>query len=229
LKVRERAIVFGASGTLGSEIANDLTESGLDVIRVTRAPKSDRNWVSTSNPHWCQDVDVNPFSRIIFAQGVNSHGGIVQVTGEAIREAMEANVISIVDAIKTLNESRLIADPARICIIGSVWANIARQDKLAYTVSKSAVSGLVRSLCADLSSQGIIVNAILPGVVDSPMTREFLDETSIAKLEAETPTRSLISARDVARIANWLTSPGSQGITGQSIVVDNGWSATRYV
>jgi NAD(P)-dependent dehydrogenase (short-subunit alcohol dehydrogenase family) len=225
----ERAIVFGASGTLGCEIANQMSALGVDVTRATRAPVSDRNWVSTSDPRWHQKLIGMPFSRIIFAQGHNSSGGILQVTGDSIREAMDANVISTVDWVKRLNESSLMMNPARICIIGSVWANIARQDKLAYTIAKSAVSGLVRSLCADLSVQGITVNALLPGVVDSPMTRKFLDEGSLLKLEEQTPSGSLVLSKEVATIAMWLTSPDSHGISGQSIVVDNGWSAIRYV
>jgi hypothetical protein len=166
---------------------------------------------------------------VVFAHGENTAGGIADVTADELARIIDANVLSIVRWVGDLRSSGLLAPNCRICIIGSVWANIARPKKIAYVVSKSAVSGLVRSLAIDLADDGIAVNAVLPGVIDTPMTRSFLSNESLEKLIAETPGRQLVSAPQIAEVCTWLVSPEAKGIVGQAIVVDNGWSISRYV
>jgi NAD(P)-dependent dehydrogenase (short-subunit alcohol dehydrogenase family) len=225
-----RALVFGASGTLGAATSMALAASGVAVTQVTRrsSPVPD-GWVSTSGEDWCRDLNPLGYDRIVFAQGLNSAGGLEDEAVSKLNDLFDANVLSIVKWLHDLRESGRLQKPARVCIIGSIWATAARPDKLAYVVSKSAVTGLVRALTADLAGEGIVVNAVLPGVVDSPMTRAFVSEQSLNRLMEETPTRVLATPADVARACEWLTSPLSSGICGQSIVLDNGWSVVRHV
>ena len=72
-------------------------------------------------------------------------------------------------------EHDLIKSGGRVVILSSVWELLTRQDKFAYTVTKAAVGGLVRSMAVDLgAAKGILVNGILPGIVDTPMARGLL-------------------------------------------------------
>jgi NAD(P)-dependent dehydrogenase (short-subunit alcohol dehydrogenase family) len=73
------------------------------------------------------------------------------------------------------------------------------------------------------------MNAVLPGVVDTPMTRANLSQAQITNIEKETPMKTLVTSEDVARAVNWLASPESSGINGQFIRVDNGWSQIRAI
>jgi 3-oxoacyl-[acyl-carrier protein] reductase len=234
LPVTDVAMVFGATGALGGGIARYVEEEGLRVVRVTRSrPPTDnivgQDWVDLSDPKWMHDLPSVRLDRVIFAQGLNASGGIDHCAEGDLEALFEANVVSIVRWLRALRDAEVLQRPCRVVIVGSVWATVARPDKLAYVVSKSAVSGLVRSLCADLGRDKISVNAVLPGVVDTPMTRKFLNEEAILRLADETPTRELISVQDVARVAAWLASPHAHGICGQSIVLDNGWSTVRHV
>lgn len=225
----DRAIVFGASGALGAEIAERLAVDGIEVVRAGRHPRTDGHWVATDGPNWLADAGEVPFSRVVFAQGMNAAGGLDATTSDQVEAVFDANVLSVVRLLKELRGARLLARPARVCILGSVWSRIARADKTAYVISKSAVSGLVRSLCADLSTDQVFVNALLPGVVDSPMTREFLDAESLDRIVADTPSGRLVTPEDVANGCAWLTSAQANGISGQSIVMDFGWSVVRRV
>jgi NAD(P)-dependent dehydrogenase (short-subunit alcohol dehydrogenase family) len=110
-----------------------------------------------------------------------------------------------------------------------VWQSLSRTNKFSYSVSKSAVEGLVNSFIADYSAKGYAMNAVLPGVVDTPMTRANLSETQIKKIENETPSQHLVSASNVAKVVSWLSSPESAGVNGQFIRVDNGWSQIRAI
>lgn len=226
-----RAIIFGASGALGKAIANRFETSQIPVVRVTRSPLNgaDSGWVSTASESWTESLGSELCDRVVFAQGMNAAGGIDTVSAEDLLDVFEANVSTTVRWMRDSIEGGVLNRGCRVCIVGSVWANVARPDKLSYVVTKSAVTGLVRSLSIDLADEGIVVNAVLPGVVDTPMTRQFLSRDSIHKLETETPGGGLVTALEIAEICAWLTSSSSMGITGQSIVVDKGWSMARYV
>ena len=95
----------------------------------------------------------------------------------------EANVSYISDNIKILMDHNLIKSKGRVVILSSIWELLTRQDKFAYTVTKAAVGGLVRSLAVDLgSAKGILVNGILPGIVDRKSTRLNSSHTDISRM-----------------------------------------------
>lgn len=224
----EIALVFGATGTLGSAIAARL-ELECSVVRATRSVTVDSGWVSTSGSTWPLVLQPDVATRVIWAQGRNASGGLDDDPIEDLDELFEANVAYIVRTLARLREAGIVSSGSRLCVVSSVWQAYARDSKLAYVTTKSAVGGLVRALAADLGPQGIAVNALLPGVVHSAMTEQFLSSASISRIESETPTRSLVSPENVAEVAAWLTSAASRGIHGQSIVLDNGWSVVRHV
>jgi NAD(P)-dependent dehydrogenase (short-subunit alcohol dehydrogenase family) len=84
-------------------------------------------------------------------------------------------------------------------------------------------------MAIDMAGHGFAINAVLPGVIDTPMTRANLSAEQIARVEAETVGGLLATAQDVARAVSWLVDSQSRGVNGQSIVVDNGWSSVRHV
>jgi NAD(P)-dependent dehydrogenase (short-subunit alcohol dehydrogenase family) len=165
----------------------------------------------------------------VWAQGANAAGSIWDDGPAQMLDLFEANVLYVVDTLKLLLDAAAFAPGARVVVVSSVWQNVARDSKLAYATSKAAVAGLVRSLVADLGPLGISVNAVLPGVVDTPMTRQFLSSEQIQGLEAETPIGRLVSPEEVAQACVWLSSPLSSGISGQFLAVDGGWSGVRRV
>jgi NAD(P)-dependent dehydrogenase (short-subunit alcohol dehydrogenase family) len=67
-----------------------------------------------------------------------------------------------------------IAEGAKMVIISSIWEEFSRENKLSYSISKSALSGLVKNLSYDLSSKNILINNVLPGVIDNEMSRKTL-------------------------------------------------------
>jgi NAD(P)-dependent dehydrogenase (short-subunit alcohol dehydrogenase family) len=82
---------------------------------------------------------------------------------------------------------------------------------------------------ADFSGTGLRINSVLPGVVDSKMTRQNLSESQIEKVQMETPTQTLVTTEELARVVAWLVSADSRGVNGQFITVDNGWSHVRSI
>jgi NAD(P)-dependent dehydrogenase (short-subunit alcohol dehydrogenase family) len=146
-----------------------------------------------------------------------------------LREALEANVTFIHSTFRELHRHRVLAASCRTVVLSSVWEKFGRDNKFAYMVSKAALAGLVKSLAIDFADQGVTCNAVLPGVVDSPMTRANLTATQLRRIRQSTPGGQLVTADEVAQIVVWLISPSSLGIQGESIVVDRGWSSARLM
>lgn len=223
------ALVFGASGFLGREVRTHLEQDGVAVVGVTRGPRPDPTWLSTSEPGWADALEPGTVARVVWVQGMNAAGSILDDGPVQLATLFEANVGYVVTSLRSMLDSGCLAPRARMVIVSSVWQRTARPGKLAYVTSKAALEGLVGSLVADLGPMGWSINAVLPGVIDGPMTRAFLSEESIARLASDTPDRHLVTAAQVAQVCAWLTSPSSAGVNGQSVAVDGGWGGVRHV
>ena len=144
-------------------------------------------------------------------------------------EIYKANCHYIVETLQFLLESELLVSPARLCVISSIWQTVARQEKLSYTMSKAALQGLVLSASIDLAGDGHLINAVLPGALDTPMTRENLRPEQISKLLSSTKFNRLPSLHDVTSLVMFLCSTENTGITGQFVAADLGFSRVHLL
>jgi NAD(P)-dependent dehydrogenase (short-subunit alcohol dehydrogenase family) len=221
-------LVYGASGTLGTAISSRLINKGFAVERLsTTQDYSDFTKIDPEgrwNQRFTQSSSIN---GIVFAQGKNANDDIFDPV--SIMDLFEANLLFVINEISQLLRIRSLDKNCSIVIISSIWQNFARTKKLSYAISKSAISGLVKSLVADLGPLGIRINAILPGVIDSPMTRKMISVEVLNRVIDETPSRELVTDVQVAELTSWLISTESRGINGQFITIDNGWSSVRLI
>ncbi len=231
-------VIFGASGSIGQAICNWFLGQGQDVIAISRGGKSpgglldNAKWLA-----WDPASSENPFvglnlkciGSIIWAQGANCNDDIYTFDRKVHEEMYAANVTYILVSLNILLRQNLLAPVARLCIISSIWQNISRQNKLSYCVTKSALQGLVQSLSIDLGRSGHFVNAILPGALDTPMTRANLSADQIARLENMTPLGTLPTLSDICSLVGFLCSENNTGITGQFIAVDKGFSNAKFI
>jgi 3-oxoacyl-[acyl-carrier protein] reductase len=220
-----KVLVFGASGTIGTAISEELSTNGIVVTSVSN--KSTSTDIQTINGF---DTLLNlgvQFDGCVWAQGINSNDNLLD--SENFQGTLHANVLYIVESMRFLMQHDLLASDSSLVIVSSVWQQLTRKNKFSYSVSKAALEGLVNSVMADFSNTGLRINSVLPGVVDSKMTRENLTESQIRKIEMETPTQTLVTTQELARVVAWLLSGDSRGVNGQFITVDNGWSHVRTI
>ena len=231
-----RFLVFGARGAIGNAIVTAAIDCGWEVVATTRERKTVSNgarWIEL-NP-FAKDftpellVENGPYSGVCWAQGANTNDSIFNVDLKRNLDLYEANCLYILVTLRTLLDHHLLHAPARLCVISSIWQNLARQNKLSYCMTKSALQGLVLSAAADLAADGHLINAVLPGALDSPMTRQNLDATQISTLTSATRFGRLPSLQDVSSLVLFLCSPENTGITGQFIAADLGFSNVRFV
>ena len=100
----------------------------------------------------------------------------------------------------------------------------------AYSAAKGGLTALTLHIACQYGVQGIRCNAVAPGVIKTPMTEHRLTDERFRKMNTEmTPHQRLGTVDDIASTVAFLCSPGAEFINGQTIVVDGGWSSTKYL
>lgn len=228
-------LLFGGTGAIGREIGNRFCTAGWRVVVVTRgevAKPGHVRWdpLDTSDAKGldaiCRD---GPFEAVCWAQGTNGNDNVYDVDLDEHMQMYRSNCVYIVASLNSLLRLGLLARPARLCVISSIWQNISRQSKLSYGMSKAALQGLVLSAANDLGRDGHLINAVLPGALDTPMTHANLTSSQVEALIGGTQFKRLATLGDVASTVYFLCSEANTGVTGQFIKVDLGYSDVRIV
>ena len=225
-----KLLIFGGTGVLGAAIAAKYDTNGYQItygVRTITNPANQFQLPLTDGP--VPDLLKGElFDTVIFAQGANNNDSVINHSPDDLNRLFEANVSFISTTAKALMLHNLIKQKAKIVILSSFWEQITRGEKMSYTVTKAAVGGLVRSMAVDLgNAKGILVNGLLPGVVDSPMARGLLKPEQIENVQWQTPGHKMIIPTDVANAAYLLGCEDNTAISGQSLFVDYGFTVSR--
>ena len=232
-----RFLVFGASGAIGTALVASAAARGWDVTAVARRSpeRLDKSAAFAYDPFDGTPfsasalASVEPYDALCWAQGANVNDSIADVDLTKHMEVYRANCLFVLASLQALMKGGKLRAPAKLCVISSIWQNLARQSKLTYCMTKAAVEGMVLSLSADLAADGHLVNAVLPGALETPMTRRNLSAEQIDRLTSATQFGRLPSLEDVSAAVLFLCSPENTGITGQFIAADLGFSRVRIV
>ena len=139
---------------------------------------------------------------------------------------MNVNINYITLSIDFLLKNNLINQNARLCIVSSIWQQYVRSGKFSYSVSKSAISGLVKSVSSELSSKNILINAILPGPIVNEMIRSTLNQEQIERIKSNSGFNRLVDSKDIYHLIDYLCFKNNS-TTGQSFIVDLGLTVRR--
>lgn len=211
-------LIFGSNGAIGGQCksilskSNHVFTSGHDEVELIKDLKS-----------------INKLDGVIWAQGLNVNDSIQTFEFLSFSQVLEANVTFVLKSLKLLLQENKIGNGSQLVILSSIWSNIARPNKLSYSISKSAINGLVRSVATDLGSLGISINSISPGPIDTPMTRTALSENDIKKIISENPLGQLITLNQVAEIVCLFAEGKLSGVQGQDLIIDGGWGFSKLV
>jgi NAD(P)-dependent dehydrogenase (short-subunit alcohol dehydrogenase family) len=123
-----------------------------------------------------------------------------------------------------------IPDGGAVVTIGSINSFVAWPNDLPYTTSKGAVLQFTRALALDLAPRRIRANCVCPGVIDTPLTRAFIDaapdpDEVVREYEMISPLERMGTAEEVANAAVFLASDEASFITGSALIVDGGATA----
>ena len=221
------ALVFGARGSIGQHIFNNLNKNGINVIGTTTSliNVSDKI-IYVENNNLNNLINVNNINIIIWATGDNCNDNIETFDNVIFNKIIDANVTFILNTLHFLTINNKIVNGAKLVIISSIWEEFTRDNKLSYSISKAALSGLVKNLSYDLSFKNILINNVLPGVIDNEMSQKTLTSEQFNYIKNYMNFGRLIDLNDVYNVVKFLVTENT-GITGQSIKVDLGFTNLR--
>lgn len=247
LGMRGRTVlVTGASSGIGRATAVAAARAGASVVAVARRADELERLVSELDgtrhlavpfdvtdfagiPAMLRDVvdRVGPIDGVVHAAGIHEAAPLRVVSAERIAHLFEVNVTTAVMLAKGVRHAKVRGPAVSIVFLSSAVGIVGEAGVSVYAATKAAVASLAKSLGLELAREGVRVNAVAAGVVQSAMTdtlRETVGEAGWAEIEKAHPL-GIGRVEDVADAALFLLSPASRWITGSTLVVDGGYTA----
>ncbi|MBI0535512.1 glucose 1-dehydrogenase [Roseomonas sp. KE2513] len=242
------AFVTGSDSGIGAEIAVTLARAGADVaitwhtdedgaretaqrveatgrrafvtqLEVMESKSVDAAFEAARNALGIPDILVNNAGK-----GMGGKKPVAEIADEDVEVVIRTNLMGPLWCARAFLRYRLPAGGGgKIINVSSVAQHLPTDGSAPYGMSKAGVGSFIRSLSVELAPHKINVVGIAPGLIQTPMTQERLDDP--AKREAsfkEIPWHRAGQPEEIAKLALFLASPDADYITGQTIVMDGG-------
>lgn len=208
-----RVVMADRNGALAEKESRALAHRGLDVSHrvVDLADEAATRALASALP---------PLAALVNNAGLFDERTFFDVTSDDYRRAFDVNLLAV--ATLTQEAARTMQPGAKIVNIAS-RAYLGAKNHPHYVASKAALVGYTRASAMELAGRGILVNAIAPGLIDTPLLRNLTPERMAAQLALQ-PTGRAGRPEDIANAVSFLAAPHMDFITGQVIFVDGGKS-----
>lgn len=229
----KNAVVTGGGSGIGQAIANRLQADGYHVATLDLNP-SDAEFAYTADVTDRAAVEaaltairtqLGPVTILVNAAGLDGFKRFLDIDFDTWQRVIDVNLNGVFHCIQAVLPDMIEAGWGRIVNISSSSTHSGTPYMTHYVSAKSAVNGLTKSLALEYGPNGITVNAVPPGFIDTPMLRKaesrgFLGD--IDKTIEQTPVRRIGKPEDIAAACSFLISEEAGYITGQILGVNGG-------
>jgi 2-keto-3-deoxy-L-fuconate dehydrogenase len=233
-----RALVTGAGSGIGEAVARGLHAEGATVVLADRVGGRVRALAEKLGGDATPlELDVRDEAAVAAAAkqldllanvaGIGSTTNAPETPLEVWEDVFAVNARGTFLCCKHAIPGMVAAGGGAIVNMASVAAMVGLKNRAAYSASKGAVVALTRALAIDHVADGVRVNAVCPGTVDSPWVRRLVDEVgeSLDALRDRQPMRRLGTPAEIADAVLYLLSDQAAFVTGTALVIDGGLSA----
>ena len=229
----KNAVVTGGGSGIGQAIVNRLRADGLNVAIIDLKP-GDEDFAFAADVTDRTQLDeafaairsqLGPVSILVNAAGLDSFKKFHDVSFERWQRVIDVNLNGVFHCIQAVLPDMIEAGWGRIVNISSSSTHSGAPYMSPYVAAKSAVNGLTKTLALEYGQNGITVNAVPPGFIDTPMLRAAADKGFLGDIDqtiAATPVRRIGKPEDIAAACAFLISEEAGYITGQLLGVNGG-------
>ncbi|MEP1930824.1 MAG: glucose 1-dehydrogenase [Roseibium sp.] len=211
-------LIAGKTETKLKDAVTELGENASYLVADITAPGSARDLVrACSDRYGGLDILVNN-------AGNHVKKPILDTNAEDIQTILDTHVMAAFELSREAMPVMKLRGGGSILFIASMASYLSVPQVIGYTVAKSAVLGLVRGVAAEVSLDGIRVNGIAPGWIETPMTAKALDNDPARKnkILTRTPMGKMGKPEDIGWAATYLASDAAAFVNGHVLVVDGG-------
>jgi NAD(P)-dependent dehydrogenase (short-subunit alcohol dehydrogenase family) len=239
-------LVTGASSGIGRATCVVLSRLGARLILVARSQQNleetrclldgDGHIVETCDlretdaiPGWLKQLgsEHGPLDGLVHSAGVHTTLPLQFMSGEQLNDIMRVNFTAAMHLAKGFRQRKVHTPVSSVVFVSSVMGLVGQAGVSAYVASKGALIAVARSLSLELAGDGIRVNCVAPGQVESKMAASqdgTLTDDQRAAIEAMHPL-GIGQPEDVANSIAFLLADTGRWITGTTLVVDGGYTA----
>lgn len=214
------ALVTGASRGIGRAVADVLRRDGYRVLTPSRSEMDLSD--PTSIAAYCSRVE--RVDALVNNAGINTIVRLEELADPVLDDMLQVNLKAPLQLVRALAQKMGGERPGRIVNLSSIWAFVSKEGRCGYTAAKAALRGVTQTLALELAPQNILVNAVAPGFVDTELTRQNNTPEQIAALAVAIPLGRLARTEEVAQLVGFLASERNTYITGQTILIDGGYT-----
>lgn len=219
--------ILGGTGDIGKAILNKFSDSGYNVIAPTRdeIDLEDRGSIEK----YFQKTKINQaVDVLVYCAGYNSPKPFNELGYADLDKTSAINTTGFFGILQKIAPDMMKVRKGHILAISSIYGSFSREGRLAYALSKHALSGMVKTLAIELGKYNIMVNTLSPGFVDTKMTRKNNSAEKIKELCDGVPLGRLAKPSEIASVAFFLCAAENTYLTGQNIIVDGGYSVGGF-
>lgn len=232
-----RALVIGGGRGIGRETALALAAHGADVVVADLDSDLLKNATADGLETHVVDVladgaiadlaaGLGPVDVLVHTPAMGARKPLLDLTTAEVDQVLRLNLVSCWETITHFAPSMVARGRGSIIAFSSIRATLTEPGQGIYSVSKAGVAQLVRSFASEISPQGVRVNAIAPGVVETPLTQtlrsnqEWYDAYS-----RKNAFNRWAQPSEIAGASVFLASDAASYMTGSVVTVDGGWTA----
>jgi NAD(P)-dependent dehydrogenase (short-subunit alcohol dehydrogenase family) len=223
-KAGAKVVITGRREKEGTGLAAEITKNGGTAAFVRADVAKDADVVKTV------DFVQTTYGRLDVAfnnAGVEFSSPLDQVTEEQYRRIFDISVWGVLNSMKHEIAAMLKTGGGAIVNTSSVFGHIGAPQASVYVAAKHAVEGLTKAIALEFAKQGIRVNSVAPGVVDTDMIDRLFGKEDEQRnwLRSLHPMGRLGAGEEIAEAVLYLASDAAKFTTGTTLLVDGGWSA----
>ena len=222
----KRALVTGAGSGIGEAVARRLAADGIEVIAADLVPGAGLVQLDVRDEAQVSDT-VRDIDVLVNVAGVGSTTNAPDTPLDVWEEVFSVNARGTFLCCKHAIPGMIARGGGSIVNVASVAALVGFKNRAAYCASKGAVVALTRALAIDHVEDGVRVNAVCPGTVDTPWVRRLVEDAgeSLDALRARQPMGRLGTSEDIAGAVAYLASDDAAFVTGSVFTIDGGLTA----